>query len=206
MRIIDVEQGSPEWRALRLGIPTATDFDSMITAVKGDLSAGADGCINKLIDELVRPELQEESFTGNRHTEHGKEWEPKARAWYAFTTGNEVRQVGFVLRDDGKAGCSPDSLVGESGGLEIKCPDGPTHVSYLRKRTLPDKYKQQVHGSMVITGRRWWDFLSYCPGYRPFLIRVHWDEYTDKVAAAIESFIAKLETAKAEIITNEGEV
>lgn len=204
MRIVDVQQGSPEWRALRMGIPTATDFESIVTAVKGDLSAASEGLINRLIDQHVRPGAQEE-FTGNRHTDNGKALEPMARAWYEFISGLRVECVGFVLRDDGKAGCSPDGLVNVRGeiarvvgrGLEIKCPDGPTHVGYLRAKSLPAAYKQQVHGSMAITGLRVWDFVSYCPGYEPLLVSVEWDEYTDKVAAALDAFIARLDAAKA---------
>lgn len=206
MKILDCEQGSPEWFAARLGIPTATDFKSIITAEKGNLSAGADGLINRLIDETVRSELQEQTFTGNKHTEHGKQWEGRARAWYGFITGSTIKEVGFCLRDDGRAGCSPDALAyGFDGpqidmwGLEIKCPDGPTHVGYLRAKTLPSEYKQQVHGSMVITGLRCWYFVSYCPGYEPMLLRVDWDEYTDKAAAALEQFLDRLDIAKKEM-------
>lgn len=202
----DVEQGSPEWFALRLGIPTATDFSDIVTAAKGDLAAAHDKLINRLIDELARPQMQE-LFAGNRHTERGKELEPDARNLYRLLGKGELRQVGFITRDDGRAGCSPDSLVDchtdSPGGLEIKCPDGHTHVGYLRAGTLPNDYRQQVHGSMVISGRKWWDFMSYCPGYRPLIVRVHWNEYTDKVAAGLEQFLSVLETEKAKILSPE---
>jgi hypothetical protein len=199
MRIFDFEQGSAEWFAARNGIPTATDFADIVTAVKGDLSAGADSCINRLLDEIVRPDAQAITvFAGNRHTERGKELEPAARRAYEFLTGNPVRVVGFVARDDGKAGCSPDGIT-DFGGLEIKCPDGPTHVGYLRAGILPAKYRQQVHGGMVITGFRRWDFFSYCPGYAPFFVSVAWDEYTDKVSAALDQFVARLDAAKKEL-------
>lgn len=197
-------QGSPEWHELRQGIPTATDFKEIITAARGDLSASATKLIDRLIDQRVRPGAQE-AFGGNRHTERGLELEPKARAWYEFVTGAKVEQVGFVTRNDGRAGCSPDGLVytpekGYELGLEIKCPDGPTHVSYLRAKELPLEYKQQVHGSMAITGLRAWDFVSYCPGYEPLMLRVLWDEYTEKTAAALELFLADLDAAIREVI------
>lgn len=200
MRIIDCEQGSPEWFALRLGIPTASDFGEIVTAARGDVSASASGLIDRLIDEMIRPEMQEERFS-NRHTERGKELEPAAREWYAYTRSVGVQVVGFCSRDDGRAGCSPDGLLGVDrsalvGGLEIKCPDGPTHVGYARANVLPAKYRQQVHGSMVITGLRRWDFLSYCPGYAPLVVRVEWDAYTDKLAASLDTFLEQLDEAK----------
>lgn len=205
MRVINCEQGSAEWFALRRGIPTATDFAEIVTAVKGDLSASASGLIDKLIDQLVRPECQQEEFAGNRHTERGHALEPDARRWYKFATGARVDRVGFVMRDDGRAGCSPDGIAShfDSGGLgiarcglEIKCPDGPTHVGYVRAGGLPAKYKQQVHGSMCITGLRRWDFVSFCPGYAPLLVPVLWDAYTDKVACALDAFLDELDKAK----------
>lgn len=200
MRIIDCEQHSPEWFAARLGVPTASEFGDIITPKTGKLSASADGYIDRLIDEIVRPDA-ERGWGGNRHTERGTMREPEARELYAFMHENaRVRTTGFILRDDGRAGCSPDSLVDHDGGLEIKCPDGPTHISYLRAGTLPDKYKPQVHGSLVITGRSWWDFMSHCPGYRPLIVRVTPDDYTAKLAACLAEFLDRLEEAKARII------
>lgn len=207
MKRVDVEQGSPEWFAMRRGIPTASDFDEIVTAVKGDLSASSEGLINRLIDECVRPG-EHEGFEGNRHTQRGNELEPTARAWFGFVTGLKVTPGGFITRDDGKAGCSPDGLIWTGcdysdwaidAGLEIKCPDGPTHVGYLRGNALPAKYKQQVHGSMAITGLRVWHFVSYCPGYEPLVVRVVWDDYTDKVASALDRFVERLDAAKAEM-------
>jgi hypothetical protein len=122
MRIVDVEQNSPEWFAARRGLPTASCFDQIVTAQRGDLAAAHERYINQLIDELVRPDSAP-SFTGNRHTERGKLLEPEARRAYAFVSGHAVQTVGLVLRDDGRVGCSPDALVpdllGWSHGVEV---------------------------------------------------------------------------------------
>lgn len=195
----DLRQGTPEWFDARRGIPTASHFGEIITPAKGDLSKSADGYIAMLIDEIVRPDA-DEGFKGNQHTERGHELEPKARNWYAFTQCVQPRQVGFIMRDDGMAGCSPDALIGEDGGLEIKCPDGPTHIRYLLAGSLPDAYKPQVHGNLAITGREWWDFLSYCPGYKPLLIRVLPDDYTEKVVKALDQFVERLIAAKQKVL------
>lgn len=200
MRIIDCEQQTPEWYAARLGIPTASEFGKILTPKTMKLSASADAYIDRLIDELVRPGA-ERSWGGNRHTERGNACEPDARELYAFMREDaRVRTVGFVLRDDGRAGCSPDALVDDDGGLEIKCPDGPTHVAYLRAGTLPDEYKAQVHGSLIVTGRAWWDFLSYCEGYAPLIVRVTPDDYTKKLAECLDQFLDRLDQAKAQFI------
>ena len=91
--------------------------------------------------------------------------------------------VGLCYLDEHRNfSCSPDGLVGEDGGLEIKCPLIHTHVEYLLDGKLPTKYVQQVQGSMLISGRKWWDFMSYYPGLKPLVVRVERDE----------KFIAKL--------------
>ena len=200
MRIINCEQGTPEWYAVRLGIPTASEFGKIFTPKTMKLSASADGYIDRLIDEIVRPDA-ERGWGSNRHTERGHALEPEARELYAFMRDDaRVRPVGFVLRDDGRAGCSPDSLVDDDGGLEIKSPDGPTHIGYLRAGVLPDEYKPQVHGSLVITKRAWWDFISYCPGYKPLIVRVTPDDYTKKLAECLDQFLDRLDAAKAQFI------
>lgn len=205
MRVVDCEQYSPEWWAARSGLPTASQADRIITAT-GKPSSSADAYISELIDEMVRPVAQRSEaeraaiFKGNRHTERGNEFEPKARDWYAFVTGAEVRQVGLVLNDAYTAACSPDFLVGLSGGGEIKAPEGKKHVLWMLAGGLPDEHKQQVHMSLAVSGLEFWDFVSYCPGYKPFRVRTTPDEYTAKVAAAIQQFAGRLAAAKASFI------
>jgi hypothetical protein len=90
------------------------------------------------------------------------------------------------MHDTLEAGASPDGLVGESGGLEIKCPMPATHIEYLRDGRLPSKYIQQVQGCLWISGRDWWDFMSYHPKMTPLIIRVYRDEVFIK---ALESVV-----------------
>ena len=202
MRIIDCEQYSADWWEARRGLPTASGADRIIT-VSGKPSASADAYIAELIDEIVRPmekrsdEEQKAQFHGNRHTERGHTMEPKAVGWFQFVTGLDVRSVGLILRDDGLAACSPDALVaGDSEGLEIKAPEGKKHALWMLGESLPDEHKQQVHFSLAVTGLSAWHFLSYCPGYKPFRVRVEADAYTAKVKAALEDFTARLAEAK----------
>ena len=196
MIYLDCEQGTDEWLEARRGIPTASAFSKIITAKTGALSATADKYIAEIIAETVYPD---EGFQGNQWTERGHEYEPKARNWYVFDTGNDVDQVGMVLLDDRSAGVSPDGLIGDDGMLEIKCPKPSTHVHYFLKDALPDEYKQQCHAALHIAQRKWLDFVSYCPGFPSLLVRVEPDEYTDKVAAALQEFTQRLNAAKGRI-------
>ena len=180
MRICKDEQGTPGWIAARLGCPSASMFSKLCTS-KGVWSTQADSYINQLVAEELTGE--QTAFYQNDHMLRGTELEPEARDLYCVLQDVEVKEVGFCLHETIAAGCSPDGLVGESGGLEIKCPAGATHVGYLRDGILPLKYKQQVMGCLWVTERDWWDFFSYHPGMKPLIVRVERDE----------EYIAKLE-------------
>ena len=205
MLILDCEQYSPEWWAARAGVPTASNADRILTAT-GKPSASADAYIAELVDEVVRPipersqDEQAGTFSGNRHTERGHELEPKAAAWHHLVTGLHSRPVGLVLRDSRDAACSPDRLIGDRGGLEIKAPEGKKHALWMIQGELPAEHRQQVHFSLAVTGLDFWDFVSFCPGYKPFRVRITPDDYTEKMAEAIDDFVIRLGTAKAQFI------
>lgn len=193
-----IEQGSDEWIAIRKGRPTASKFDTIITAT-GKPSTQAAGYIRELIAECFCPDFK--MWFGNAYTERGTEVEPEAREAFSTHTGLKLEQVGFVLAKDGICGCSPDSLIVDAdgkyiAGLEIKCPAPKTHVGYVLDGVLPNEYKQQVHGSMVITGLTEWHFWSYFPGMKPFHIIVKADQYTEDVASQLTKFVAQYKEAR----------
>jgi hypothetical protein len=173
MRIIECEQGSPEWLLARLGVPSASSYSKLITTT-GRASAQADAYINQLVAERLTGEPT--FFQVTDPMQRGMDLEPFARHAYEMETGNLVIQVGFLMHDTLEAGASPDGLIGENGGLEIKCPSGHTHVEYLRDNVLPTKYFQQAQGCLWISGRDWWDFMSYHPRMEPLIVRVFRDE------------------------------
>jgi predicted phage-related endonuclease len=173
MRIIECEQGSPEWLQARLGIPSASSYAKLVTTT-GKASAQATAYINQLVAERITGEPT--FFQVTDPMQRGMDLEPQARTAYEMETGNLVSQVGFLMHDTLQAGASPDGMVGENGGLEIKCPSAHTHVEYLRDGDLPIKYFQQVQGCLWISGRDWWDFMSYHPKMEPLIVRVFRDE------------------------------
>lgn len=171
MEIIYCEQGTPEWHAARCGKPTASSFDKIIT-LDGKPSKQREKYLYQLAGERAAGKA-EETYT-NGAMQRGREMEDEARKLYEFNYGIEVLRVGFCLSDG--YGASPDGLVGEDGGLEIKCPIASTHVGYLLKDELPGDYFQQVQGNLLVTGRKWWDFVSYYPAVKPLIIRVKPDK------------------------------
>ncbi len=195
MIILNDEQGSPEWLASRLGRPSASMFGKLITG-SGKPSSSAESYINELIAERLTG--RSKPFYTNERMERGNALEPVAREAYEFITDYEVQETGFILDDSEEFGCSPDGLVGEQGGLEIKCPSTAVHVSYLRKKVVPAKYYQQVQGCMWITGRDWWDFMSYHPEMPHLLVRARRNEkfieaMAEQVLAAVETITTETE-------------
>lgn len=187
-----IEQQTPEWFALKAGIPSASRAGRVITAKTGALSAQAEGYINELLAERVG--IFEDTFEGTAHTDNGNRREAEARELVCMTLDCDLEQVAFVTTDDGLLGCSPDGINVEGKyGAEIKCPMAKTHIGYLRYGQLPDSYKQQVHMSMAVTGFKRWHFASYYPGLEPLLITAEWDDYTDKVKKALAQFSKRLE-------------
>lgn len=192
MITLDVEQGTPEWFAARRGIPSASVFDKILTT-KGDLSKSATKLMYQLAGERITGE-KEEGYT-NGAMQRGIELEPEARALFDLITGKEVAEVGICYHDERKdRSCSPDGLVGDNEGLEIKCPSLAVHVEYLLGKKLPMAYFQQVHGSLYVTGFERWHFFSYYPGIKPFHIVVERDEiWIAKLGKALDNFVAELD-------------
>ena len=197
MQILDCQQGSQEWMEARAGIATASEFHRIITPVNGSLSNGAAKYIDELLAERIAGvDSDEADYFVSKQMARGHTLEPKARAQYAFDTGLDVKQVGFIIADDPLFGFSPDGLVGDSGGLELKCPDLKTHICYVRCGGLPADYRTQVHGSLALSGRDFWDFASYADWGLPLhRVRVVPDEYTASVADALREFKKQFEAA-----------
>ena len=190
MIILDHEQGSDEWFAARLGRPSASMFNKLITSA-GKPSASADTYINELIAERLNG-VRVPIYV-NEHMERGTRLEPEARDHYEFITEQKVTEYGFILDDSEEFGCSPDGLIKDNdgifeGGLEIKCPADSTIIGYHRNnKSFITKYKQQIMGCMMITGAEWWDLMAYSETLPHLLIRVERDEeYIEKLAAEIE--------------------
>ena len=198
---LQCEQNSAEWHEARLGIPTASEFKRIVTPT-GKLSASRDGYIAQLVAEYFLG-VSMVDLDGNEWIERGKALEPEARRYYSFVRDTDVRSVGFCYKDADKAvGCSPDGLEGVSGGLELKCPMAATHLLYLARDALPREYAMQVQGCLWVTGREWWDFMSYFPDLPPLIVRVEPDpDIQAALDKHIPQFVAELEAAKSKLLS-----
>lgn len=163
----DVEQRSDEWFALRLGMPTASNFAKV-------MASGSDGEASKLRTRLLY-DLAGEKVSGEPATsfvndamERGHEMEPDAREFYSFTRRVELTPIGFVTRKLARGlviGCSPDSLVGADGALEIKT---IIPALLIEQSETPSKgtsrHRAQCQGTLLVTGRSWVDLMFFYRG------------------------------------------
>lgn len=186
MRVFDFEQRTEEWYAVRLGRPTASSFARIVTPT-GKASTSQEGLINELVAEMISGEMQWSEPT--EAMQRGIDLEPQACAVYEMVSAVDVLHVGFCLHDSVNAGCSPDGLIGENAGLEIKCPSAHNHIGYLREGKIPAKYIPQVQGSLWVTGREYWDFMSYHPDYPELIVRVTRD---DDFISTLEKEVTKV--------------
>lgn len=182
---------SPEWSKEKAGLPSASGFGKILSPT-GLPSKQSVAYMRRLAGELILG-TKVESYQSSA-MERGIFMEAEARMYYEFINGVDVQEVGIVYKDELKdRSCSPDGLVGEDGGLEIKCPELHTHVEYLLSNKVPTTYIPQIQGSLYITGRKWWDFLSYYPRMKPLIIRTFPDEfYQAKLKRELDMFVVNL--------------
>lgn len=195
MIIHPAEQGTPEWLQARCGIPTASNFDRIVTP-GGKVSRQREAYMHRLLAEWMtgspEPSYQSDAMMA------GYMRQPEAVKWFELVHDVTAQEVGFCYKDERKiVGCSPDGLVGQDSGIEIKCPEGTAHVAFLMQPELPWKYIPQVQGSMWVTGREQWHFLSYHEAMPPYAVVVDRDEvYQEFLSEQVELFIADMLKAR----------
>lgn len=179
----NIEQGSQEWLALRLGLITCSE----IKTIRAD-SVGAQTYINGLAYERITGEPSK-IFEGNEWTERGHELEPVARDLYQQKTSNEVEEVSFIKNLG--FGYSPDGLIGLDGAMEIKAKQPQVQISILRSGEIPKEHLDQLDGGLLCSSRNWIDFIAYCPNLPIFIKRVYAEErkaQLEKLNTLIEKY------------------
>lgn len=135
---------------------------------------------------------------GGRDIWRGIDSEDPARIAYAEHYGVEVTEVGFmVLEEDGlRIGLSPDGLVDTAGGVEIKAPRQKGHVATAANGVVPAFHVAQIQTALLVTGRDWWDFVSFKGGMRLWAKRMYpdpdWFRAIRAAASGLEQTIAQI--------------
>jgi len=192
-----MEQRSAEWLEARRGIVTASVVGQLVTPktirpASNDYSRALTAqLVAERITGIVEPTYQ------NSDMLRGILGEPVARDLYSKHHA-PVTECGFMVRDeDGwRLGWSPDGLVGDLGGIEVKCPRPKEHLRTVLADEVPIQYVPQIQAGLLASGREWIDFVSFCGGMPLFVKRVTVDE---RWAAAIIQAVAEFETVAAQM-------
>ena len=177
---------SRESIAAEVGATTLTVADNDI----------ARGLIATLAGERITGHVEDGPFT--RDMERGVMAEPFAEDAYVERTGNTVEHVGFIVRHfDGFAlGMSPDGLVGDDGLTEWKAPRARGHISTVLADEVPAHHVAQCQTALLVTGRKWIDFVSFHGGLPLYIKRVHpdpqWFAAIEAAARAAEAAIVDI--------------
>lgn len=186
IEIFDFQQNSGEWYRIRSGLATASNFKLILAKGEGKTRKSY---MNRLAAEIITGEPLE-NFTSPAMA-RGQALEDEARAYFSFLMGAQPTPVGFIR--NGKVGCSPDSLLGNSGLLEIKTQRGDLLIETLLKDEFPSEHRAQVQGQLWVAEREICHLIVFWPGMPPFIKTVGRDEpYIADLAAAVERFNEEL--------------
>lgn len=190
IQIIDCEQGTEAWFAARAGIPTASMFSTVMASGRG---GGESKTRAKYMRQLAGEIITGKPMEGfsNAHMERGHVMEPEARDLYSFATDTTPEQVGFIR--NGNKGCSPDSLIGENGMLEIKSKLPDLLIECLDRDDFPPEHKAQCQGALWVAEREWIDIVVYWPAMPVFIKRAYRDEsYIATLSKSVDTFNEEL--------------
>lgn len=203
----DIIQGTDEWHAIRCGILTASEVKTILTptlkiASNDKERAHVYELLAQRITKYTEPSYLSEDML------RGMSDESEARDIYSDNYA-EVTECGIVLNDDHgfTIGFSPDGLVGDDGIIEIKSRRQKFQVQSILEQEAPDEYMLQLQTGLLVTARKWIDYISYSAGLPMATMRVYPDEKTHaaiiEAATAFEEKIAKLHARYLEMLADE---
>lgn len=193
LKIYECEQGSPEWFEARCGVITASRFKDVLTQPKtkkarenGESSQTRISYAMELAAERVR-EIPNEIFS-NEFLQRGQDYEEMVLELYQERTGYEIQKIGFMR--EGYIGASADGLVGDDGVVEFKTRLAKYQAALLlNDDDLPKEHVAQAQGNLFVSGRKWLDYVSYCPGLPLYIQRIERDEdYHNALRAELSAF------------------
>lgn len=191
--ILEATQGSEAWFKLKLGVISASNASKVVAKKDSETR-------NTYMMELVAQictGFQEE--LNSKYLDWGNQHEAAARSSYEFETGLTITQVPFVFIDDNhREGCSPDGIVSDKKGLEIKCPFNAVHyVKFLAENKIKPEYQWQYQHTLRVMDAEEWDFVQYHPGMKrnPLkILTVTRDEEMQKTLAdAVPQFVSDMD-------------
>lgn len=195
----DLVQGSDEWLAARCGLLTASEMKLIITPTLKIASNEKEKThLYELLAQRITKYVEPHYISSDML--RGQDDEVEARILYAERYA-PVTDMGFITNDKWgfTLGYSPDGLVGDDGAIECKSRRQKYQIETLVNRETPADYLMQIQTGLLVSERKWIDFISYSGGLPMVTMRVHPDPAIQKAiieaAGAFEERLAdKLET------------
>lgn len=185
---------TPEHAQARCGNATASEFKSVRAKGEGKTRASY---LRRIVAERLTGKPSETYSNG--HMDRGNEQEPLACDEFEARTGLWLEPSPFIKHPDLAAGCSPDRLIGDEGGAEVKSVIPTVQVDTILRGKYPSEHVAQVQGNLWITRRRWWKFISYCPdmldeNLQLYVYHVERDEaYIAELEKDVRAFLAEVD-------------
>jgi hypothetical protein len=186
----DLIQGTDEWHDQRRGLVTASVVGKLVTARTVQVANNDDsrGLTALLVAERIT------GYTDPTYVSddmlRGVEDEPRARDLYSEHYA-PVRESGFMVREETgwKIGYSPDGLVGDDGLIEVKSRRQKKQLQTILTDQIPIENVAQLQTGLLVSGRQWIDYVSYCGGMPLYVKRVLPDDrWFEAIVAAVEKF------------------
>lgn len=168
----EFEQGSGDWTARRCGMLTASEVNRIITPTlkRADNDKSRQHLYELLaqrITSYVEPQYISDAML------RGEQDEIFARELYSEKY-SAVTECAFITNDKFgfTIGYSPDGLVGDDGLIEVKSRSQKYQVQTIIEGAMPDEYSLQVQFGLLVSERKWCDFVSYSSGLPMFVTRI----------------------------------
>lgn len=199
MKILDHRQNTPEWLKARLGRVTASEADALVTPL-GKVKVGESVesyLVKKVCEKFLGYTTDDASSFA---MEQGSIIEKIAIPYFEFTTGISVQRVGLCVADDDFCACSPDGLIGEDGGLEVKSPQPEKALRTILRGEIPPEHVIQVQFSLYVTKRAWWKYLMFSRHFTPLIINAEPDaEIQESIHEAVGRFKTRFDPIVAKL-------
>jgi len=157
-----IEQNSPEWFDLRLGSIGGSSVPKILAKGKGKAESKMRRSLRYSLAAEIITGVRDETYS-NKYMDRGHTFEPKAREYYEFTNDVEVEQVAMIKSGLPQVHVSPDGLVEEDGGIEIKTLMPHVFVELLDTGIIDGYHIKQCQHFLSVSGRKWIDYIAYCP-------------------------------------------
>ena len=203
----ELQQGSWDWITARAGKVCGSELRYLITdklKIRDWKSEMPNSYLHRKLAEKWRGQALE-SFSGSRQTDQGVIYEEQARNYFSSFLEADIQTIGGMESADEKCWASPDGIMGEDVGLEIKSPNPENQVGWLLAGTVPEEHVLQVQFGLWVSGFKHWWFLAYCKDFPHLAISVDPnEEISDLISEVVEDFNARLDAAFSKLVELNG--